>query len=212
MLRGLVVAAFAVLVALTAHVVGGGAVPGPLGLAFPLLLTWVLTSALIGTRPRLLPTILAALAAQGVFHLTFSLGSLGSTSSGAAGAGSASPTGHAGHAGHAGHSVEGMRATLESAGAEVLHAGHADSGWPMLVAHLAAAALTAAALYRSEVLLRTASRLGRPFADVLHLQAWQPIRPRLRQPRPLPFPALRRRIRPAETQAIRGPPGPALPP
>lgn len=206
MLRGLVVAAFAVLVALTAHVVGGGAVPGPLGLAFPLLLTWVLTSALIGARPRLLPTILAALAAQGVFHLTFSLGS---TSSGGAGAGSASPTGRAGHAGH---SVEDMRATLESAGAEVLHAGHADSGWPMLVAHLAAAALTAAALYRSEVLLRTASRLGLPFADVLHLQAWQPIRPRLRQPRPLPFPALRRRIRPAETQAIRGPPGPALPP
>ncbi|PFG18833.1 hypothetical protein [Serinibacter salmoneus] len=163
-LRGLAVAAFAVLVALTAHVLAGGSMASPLGVVLPLLLTWVLASALIGPRPRLVPAMLAASAAQGLFHLTFSLGTASPS------AAQQTPSGHAAH------TAAGIRAALDAAGAS--HTAHqVESSAPMLLAHVAAACITAAALHHGEVLLRTAARLTRPFAVLRLLRAWRPVTP-----------------------------------
>ncbi|TYL54121.1 hypothetical protein [Agromyces mariniharenae] len=112
-------AVFATFVASLAHTIGGGAPPGPVALAVALAFSAPLAMALSGARARMLRTAVSALVAQGVLHLTYAIGA------------PSTPSMRSGHA----------SAHLSVPAASV---DHGDSWMP--VAHLAAAALTLAAL------------------------------------------------------------------
>ena len=111
-------AVFATFVASLAHTIGGGAPPGPVALAVALAFSAPLAMALSGARARMLRTAVSALVAQGVLHLTYAIGTPSTPSM----------RGHA-------------TAHLSLPAASV---DHGDAWMP--VAHLAAAALTLAAL------------------------------------------------------------------
>ena len=114
--RGTAVAVFATFVAALAHTLGGGAPPGPIALAVALAFSAPLAMALTGARARMLRTAVSALVAQGLLHLTYAIGS------------PRLPSGSGGHP--AVHPVASV--------------DHGDAWMP--IAHLAAAALTLAAL------------------------------------------------------------------
>ncbi len=122
-LRGAAVGISATVLAVTGHVLAGGRPPAPTDLALLLAAAWAVATALGGRRWGL-PSLLAVLAgAQVVLHV----GLAGATPVGAAGAGRA---------------MAGMAGMAGSGGA-------AHGPW-MLLAHLAAALLTAVLLRRGE--------------------------------------------------------------
>lgn len=142
-LKGLAAASFSTFVALFSHVIGGGAMPGLLGVLAPLILALPLCVALAGRRlsvPRLTVSVAVS---QFLFHALFSMGA---TSAPAVG----SMSGHAGH---------GMPIVLDAAALPATQMGHSDS--IMWAAHLVAGILTVAALYSGEaVLARLAAFTG----------------------------------------------------
>jgi hypothetical protein len=69
--RGVAASSAATLIALAGHVVAGGAVPSPLLVAIPLVLSWLPGVALIGRRPRLWRQAAVILPAQAALHAVF---------------------------------------------------------------------------------------------------------------------------------------------
>ncbi|WP_061963161.1 hypothetical protein [Demequina aurantiaca] len=131
--RALTGAALSTLVALGSHVLAGGAMPSAPGIAVPLLLSTAVCFQLAGRELSLWRLGIAVVASQWIFHQLFVLGAPG--------------VGLSSHGGiHAGHDVGSISVT----GGGQLHA-HGGSG--MTVSHLAAAAITVAALFKAEQLL-----------------------------------------------------------
>lgn len=124
--RGSIAAGFATFVALFSHVAAGGAMPGPLGIVAPLILS-LMVSVLVAGRRRSLPRLtISVTVSQWLFHTLFVLGTARS--------GGAS-TGH--------HVTMPMVPT--SLGADL-----PDSGAAMWLGHAIAAFITIAALASAE--------------------------------------------------------------
>ncbi|QDO88272.1 hypothetical protein FNH13_07860 [Ornithinimicrobium ciconiae] len=147
--RGGLAAAVATTIALLFHLMAGGAMPALPGLVIPLLLAISVCILLAGVRLPSLRLLLSVGASQLLFHNLFMLGA---TDADAAEA----------HAHHA-------------TGAAATQTG--TSVW-MVVAHLAAALLTAAALRHGELILARLSSAVRHLAwRFLHPVTTLPVRP-----------------------------------
>lgn len=129
-LRGALVASFAVFTAMFSHLAGGGPAPGLLGLVLALTFGILVSVAFAGRRMSLWRLSASVLLSQVVFHLLFAMGS-----------GPAAVVHQQGHHG----------AVTMTMGAESGMAGHADHlGGGMLIAHLCAAIATIVYLRRGE--------------------------------------------------------------
>ena len=126
MLRGAVAASVATFVALLSHVSGGGAVPGWVGVAVPLALSFVVCTALAGRRLSAARLSVAVALSQVLFHTLFVLGSY--------------------DLGVAGHVHGGAGAILVPGSAVPVLTPDAA----MWCGHLVAAAVTVVALHRGE--------------------------------------------------------------
>lgn len=125
--RGVSAAVFATFVALMSHLLGGGAMPGPLGLLVPLLVALPLCVLLMQRRVTLLRLAAAVTGSQVLFHTLFVLGTPVS--------GTVQTTGdHAGHAAGTGTIV-----------VTAAHTGHASP--TMWLWHAVAAVATTIALH-----------------------------------------------------------------
>ncbi|GAA3667681.1 hypothetical protein [Microbacterium marinilacus] len=132
-LRGAVTASVATLVALMSHLMGGGAVPGWLGLLLPWLLSLPVGMLLAGRRLSLWRLSTSVAASQALFHVLFVLG----TPSDAA----LVLAPHGGHSATAGTIVS----AVEPHAATMLHGDLSMWLW-----HGLAAVLTVAWLHRAE--------------------------------------------------------------
>jgi len=141
-LRGAVVATSATLLAVLGHVLAGGLAPAPAALALLLVAAWAVATALGGRRWRL-PSLLAVLVgAQVLLHVGLAESSV--TGPVGPGTGGMGATGRmAGMGGMAGMGMAGMP------GAPTAASGAGHGSW-MLLAHMAAALLSALLLRRGE--------------------------------------------------------------
>ncbi|WP_144573799.1 hypothetical protein [Brevibacterium jeotgali] len=173
LLRGVAAGFFATFVALFSHIAGGGQSPTPLGVGVPLLFA-VFVCVVLGGRKASLVRLSASVGiSQTVFHWIFEAasrapsGAVGTTAADAAGASAAQL---ALHANHVGGVPSGFASAVTGAGASH-HAAHGDGA--MTAAHIVAAAVTIAVLYRSEVVLRALAGLlrmvGSTFAPLRRL-------------------------------------------
>jgi hypothetical protein len=142
------VASAATAVALLAHLLGGGALPGWLGILVPWALSLAVCTALAGRRLSLWRTTASVALSQALFHALFVLGApVRSAAAGSAPAGM--PTGHGAHGGNAvpapGDAVPGVLSGVLP--------GVEPAMW---FSHAVAAAVTVAGLYGGE---RALSRL-----------------------------------------------------
>ena len=162
--RGWSVALLAGVLSAALHTSAGGSFPAPAVLLLAVLLSGLVSTALIGRAPSL-PRLAATVAAgQITFHTVFTV--FGST------AGVVLTTDpHAGHTGHAGHLL------LPQTAAD--HAESAHTGAGMLLAHLAAGLISALLLTHGERALRAVKRLA---TSTLRLPPREPA------VRPLPRP------------------------
>lgn len=162
--RGSAAAVFATFVALTSHVIGGGAMPTPMGLLVPLALSTLVCVLLAGRRLSLPRLSLSVLVSQSLFHLLFTVftpmaGTSGPTNAverhamhhGGAGPMSGSMAGAHGSMSGAPGAMSGMPGSMSSSGTDAM-AAHSHTSPAMLAAHLVAAVLTIAMVYWSEVL------------------------------------------------------------
>lgn len=136
-------AVIATVPAAASHGVAGGELVAPLVLGVAIALSAAVSAPIVGRRASRARLAVAALASQGLFHALFAM---------AGGAGS-SPAGAGASAGaHAGHVIDlaALAAGLEAAAA---NAGPAPDA-TMLLAHLAAAALTVLGLCSAERIAR----------------------------------------------------------
>lgn len=158
----------ATFVASLAHTVGGGAPPGPVALMVALAFSVPLAMALSGARARLARTAVSALVAQAALHLTYSMG----------GAAPLASTMHAGHR-HAG---------VQLPASPVATVDHGNAWMP--VAHLAAVAVTIAALVLADHMADTVGRAVRVLVRRLTLLPAPVVAPTLRVPVDGPRPRL----------------------
>lgn len=156
--RGASAAAIATFAALFGHVLAGGAMPGLLGIAVPLVLSVTVATMLAGKRLSLFRLSVSVVASQWLFHMLFVIGAPGSAGSSA---------GHAGHHHHHG-AISPPPLAAEQA------VGPAAGELLMWVSHLVAAAVTVVFLYRGE------RALMRLWALAERLAAW--VRTRLSTP------------------------------
>ncbi|MDK8433450.1 MULTISPECIES: hypothetical protein [unclassified Brevibacterium] len=177
--RGSAAAGFATFVALTSHVIGGGALPTLMGVLVPLVLSTLVCVLLAGRRLSLPRLSLSVVASQSLFHLLFSVFTPM--------AGAAGPTNaverHAMHHGGAASmpgsmagahgAMSGMSGSMSSSGADAM-AAHSHTSPAMLAAHLVAAVLTIAMIYWSEVL---PERIGSFVRLVVRALLPSPVRP-----------------------------------
>lgn len=171
LLRGVAAGAFATFVALFSHVAGGGQSPTLLGVGVPLLLAVFVCVVLGGRKLSLLRLSASVGISQTLFHWIF-----GTAASSVPTAGTATSAEAAGasaaqlalHANHVGGVPPGFAASIAGSGAGD-HAAH--NGAAMTVAHIVAALVTIAVLYRSEVVLRALVELLRMLGS-----AWAPLR------------------------------------
>lgn len=176
LVRGSSAAAIATFAALFSHVIGGGAMPGPVGIAVPLLLSLMVCILLAGRRLSLMRLSISVIASQTLFHTLFVLGTPTP--------GAAMQNMPAGH--HHGHGMMQMPAVSE----HTITLVHGDT--VMWISHLIGALVTVAFLYRGE---QTIHRL-RAVAE--QLVAW--VRHRLTNPIQLPVRAAPTRVRPTEAK------------
>ncbi|WP_152345982.1 hypothetical protein [Brevibacterium sp. CFH 10365] len=158
-LRGSLAAAAATFVALTSHILGGGALPTAMGVIVPLALSSLVCVLLAGRRLSLPRLTISVGVSQALFHLLFSL----FTPTGSAAAGGL--TGLLGS--HSAHSTASHSVGYGAAGAHAMHsapnvhpspdgtmaAGHAmhsHASPAMLVAHCIAGIVTIAMIYWAE--------------------------------------------------------------
>lgn len=160
-LRGGIAAAVAIEVALLSHVLAGGAAPDALLVTLTFVIAWIVCLALAGRRLSLVRLSLAVGLSQFAFHATFSI--LGSPQ-----ASSSSGGGHAHHA---------MTMTLDAAPHATAMIGADPLMW---AAHVLAAVVTVAALYRGE---RAVRALLEPLVTfvraIVRVVVLTPPRPRL---------------------------------
>lgn len=74
LLRGSIAAGFATFVALFSHVAAGGAMPGPLGILAPLILSVMVSVLVAGRRHSLARLAISVIVSQLLFHTLFVLG------------------------------------------------------------------------------------------------------------------------------------------
>jgi hypothetical protein len=132
-LRGVAAAFLAAIVAATAHTLAGGGAPGPALVVAVGILGSPFGITLVGRRPTVLRTTAAVITSQLLFHMAFAITS-----------GADSSRLVSGHAHHVATSASGAGLMIPDA--------------PMTVAHLLAAAVTVAVLYRGERLLHAIAR------------------------------------------------------
>ncbi|MCU1481117.1 MAG: hypothetical protein JWQ19_1903 [Subtercola sp.] len=171
-LRGLTAAGVAVFVAALSHALGGGDAPGGIGVVLALAFSAVVCVALAGRTLSLVRLSLAVGFSQLAFHLLFSVGGGGASTAAGAGAGAGSGAADALQRMSAMSGMSGMGAAGMSHGTSLLSLpadtalAHAVAGatastavdpWALVatlfcgwmwVAHVAAAAVTVAALHR----------------------------------------------------------------
>ena len=152
--RGTFAATIATFAALVSHLAGGGAVPGPVGVVTPLVLSVLVCVVLAGRRLSLLRLLISVIVSQLLFHTLFVLG----TGTGAAGSGSGS--GSASGPAHHDHSAMLLTPVAPSTMESV------QGSAAMWAAHAAAAAVTVLVLHRGE---RTLEHL---IALAARLAAW----------------------------------------
>ncbi|APF40236.1 hypothetical protein [Neomicrococcus aestuarii] len=121
--RGLTTALMATLVALIAHLAGGGDMPGVTGIAVPLLLSLPFSLALAGKKLSVVRTSLAVAISQILFHALFVLG----TPIPASPSSEASLIGSHAHHGTYAPALADSHISLLSAG-ETMWAGHVLAG------------------------------------------------------------------------------------
>lgn len=195
LLRGATAASVATGVALAGHVLGGGAMPGFLGIALPWWLSVTLCTVLAGSRFTLARMGGAVLASQALFHGLFLAGTPSGTGvvlrdppgehlNHHAGAHAATGTGDALTA-HAAHGADGV-------GTAAAHALHGSGGdLQMLLGHVIAALLTTVVLQHGEDVLARCARLVLAVLDVLAAPPQALVAPRFVLPRPArPVPAI----------------------
>ncbi|WP_284328033.1 hypothetical protein [Demequina litorisediminis] len=134
--RAFVAASVATGVALGSHVAGGGSAPGPAGVAVPLALSFAVCVQLAGRAASGWRIALGVAVSQALFHVLFVMG--GGTVTMDAGA-------------HAHHLAAGSLTVADAS-----HAAH--GGAPMTLAHVVAAIVTTAALWRLDAALASAGR------------------------------------------------------
>ena len=142
-MRGAVAASMATFVALLSHVVGGGEVPGLLGIVVPLIFSVLVCAALAGRCLSLWRLSISVALSQVLFHVLFVLGTPG--------------TGVQPATMHSGHGMHGELAMLPitQASGHAAHTLHGDV--TMWFWHGVAAVVTVAVLHRGE---RAVLRLG----------------------------------------------------
>ena len=143
--RGTAAASVATFVALMSHLIGGGALPGLLGIAVPLLLATSTSIVLAQLRLPWLRLTVSVAVSQGMFHLLFSLGTR------------VSPVATSG-SGHRHHTAGSLAASPDA----LAQAGHASVS--MWLAHAGGAVVTVLALRHGEV---AAGRLCSALAQLL---------------------------------------------
>lgn len=174
LLRGTGAAAIATFAALFAHVIGGGAIPGPLGIAVPLLLSLVVCVLLAGRAPSLWRLSASVTASQTLFHALFVLGTPV-----AAGARTTLPS--MPHHHHSGAQLTAVPEAAASAAARsvarasehTLALLHGDL--TMWVSHLVAAVVTILFLARGEQAIHRLRTLAERFAGWLGSQVPAPL-------------------------------------
>lgn len=152
LLRGSVAATLATAVALSGHLVGGGAMPSWLGVLLPWWLSVAVCTVFAGSRFSLPRMSAAVLASQALFHGLFMAGTPGDPSVELV----APPGSHLGHGSHlagtvSDHGTHAGSQGVGSAAEHALHGAHADLR--MLIWHVIAALLTALLLHRGESML-----------------------------------------------------------
>lgn len=157
--RGAVAACVATFVALVSHVSAGGAIPGLIGIAVPLALSFVVCAVLAGRRLSAARLGLSVVISQTLFHTLFVLGSY-----------------DLGAGGHAHGATVAVGAGGSSTPAFTMDAG-------MAAGHLIAAVVTTLVLHRGE---RTLAALG---ALAVRCVAWLRARARLVVTACVPSPA-----------------------
>lgn len=174
LVRGTSAALIATFAALFSHMLGGGAMPGALGIGVPLVLSLMICVLLAGRALSLPRLSLSVVASQTLFHALFVLGTPRS------GASLTSPTSH-----HGGHGT----LLLPEASVQTLPAVQGDLG--MWCSHLVGAAVTILFLYRGEQALLRLRALAEKAA------AW--LRHRLSSPLRLPIPVAPTRMQAVDT-------------
>ena len=173
LLRGGLAATIATAVALTGHVVAGGAVPGWLGVLLPWWLSVAVCTVLAGARFTPVRMSAAVLGSQVLFHGLFMAGTPGDPATRLV-----DPPGqHLGHGTHLGHGSDAVNSSLlgpdhatHGVGDLAQHALHGDHvGAPMLLGHLLAALLTVVLLQRGESLVLGGLDLARTLVESLLL-------------------------------------------
>lgn len=165
LIRGIAAGTFATFVALFSHVAGGGHAPSLLGVGLPLLLAVFVCVVLGGRKLSLVRLTTSVGISQTAFHWVFA-----AAAASVPGAGRATAQAAAAADPHAHHHVGGVpsdfAAAVSSGGATAgALSGHAvHSGTAMMLAHVVAAVVTIAVLYRSEVVLKSLLGLLRMLA------------------------------------------------
>ncbi|NCT90076.1 hypothetical protein GXB85_03780 [Cellulomonas sp. APG4] len=151
-------------VSLVAHLLAGGAMPGPLGVGVPLLLATSAGVVLARVRHDVLRLVATVGAGQLLFHLLFTLG-----------AASGAPAAAHGH-GHA-HGHGTLAVTVPAPVEAVGHAAHTSG--TMALAHLAAMVVTVLALRRGEqACARLRALAARTVRLLVRAVGRVPVRPR----------------------------------
>lgn len=176
LVRGSSAAGVATFAALFSHVIGGGAMPGLLGIVVPLLLSLMLCILLAGRKLSLTRLSVSVVASQTLFHTLFVLGtpSTGTVQQ------SGMPAGH-----HHGHGTMQMPLITE----HTMTLVHGDL--TMWVSHFIGAAITVFFLYRGEQAIHRLRALAEQFVE------W--LRHRLAVPMRLPIASAPAGVRIAET-------------
>ncbi|MFF8816938.1 hypothetical protein ACF07D_02915 [Leucobacter sp. NPDC015123] len=182
--RGSTAAAIATFVALFSHVLAGGAMPEPLGICVPFVLSLLVSVLLAGRKLSLARLSLSVVASQTLFHTLFVLGAPS-----AGGAGLAVSGGHQ-HHGQQAVTVLAPGAQLPAMTDHTAMLIHGDA--IMWLSHLAGAAVTILFLYRGEQTIH----LLRELAERLIAWAQHSLA------EPLRVPAVFREVRERHGQAI----------
>lgn len=161
--RGVSAASIATFAALFSHVVGGGEIPGALGVLVPLVLAVTVSVLLAGRRLSLTRLSLSVLVSQGLFHALFVLGSPSP---------SISSPGAVGHHAHGAPQLLGVM-TQEPALSLV------QGDLVMWLSHLGAAVLTIAFLYRGELAIRQLSMLVQHISSLVRHSLDTTLTPRV---------------------------------
>ncbi|GAA1577381.1 hypothetical protein [Leucobacter aridicollis] len=155
--RGSTAAAVATFVALFSHVLAGGAMPEPLGICVPFVLSLLVSVLLAGRKLSLTRLSLSVIASQTLFHTLFVLG--------APSAGGAGPAAAGGHQ-HHGQTMTAAMAPAQGASVPAMtdHTAMLIQGDAVMwLSHLVGAAVTILFLYRGEQTIHRLRELAERF-------------------------------------------------